>query len=274
MKAIIFAVLLVVAFSSLSEVANKPIPPAVKGTNSKFYLDGKANADCLFKTVNIPEFVQVSTDGLLSYDAKNVGSWPLELKVYDKKSGESQSRQYILRVVDKPTEDKIWAYSADNYYERNSVKPFRVVLGNAPSSLKVGGDIQYSFQTENGKGDLVYAFFGLPEGVVADRKTGKLSGKINQAGIYTLGCEVADQAGNSAEGFVTVTVAETKQTELTNVQLETRVSYQFDLNEIRQEQVAADRELFDALAVVNAVKAKLAAKKAAFEQLEAELALA
>lgn len=103
MKAIILALLLVATFSALSEVANKPIPPAVKGTSSKFYLDGQANPDCLFKTVNVPEFVQVSTDGLLSYDVKNVGSWPIELKVYDKKSGESQNRQYILRVVDKPT---------------------------------------------------------------------------------------------------------------------------------------------------------------------------
>lgn len=61
---------------------------------------------------------------------------------------------------------------------------------------------------------------------------------------------------------------------MSNVQLETRVTYNFDLAEIRQEQVTADRQLFDALAVVNAAKAKLAAKKAAFEQLEAQLALA
>jgi hypothetical protein len=42
--------------------------------------------------------------------------------------------------------------------------------------------------------------------MVADRKTGKISGTISISGIYTLGCEVADQAGKSAEGFVTITV--------------------------------------------------------------------
>ena len=35
---------------------------------------------------------------------------------------------------------------------------------------------------------------------------------VQQPGIYTLGCEVADQSGNSAEGFVTITVTDAKQT--------------------------------------------------------------
>lgn len=274
MKAVIIALLVVAAISGLSNVAIAPLPSIIRGTSSKIYLDGKASSDFLFKVVNAPEFVQVGTDGLLSCEAKNAGSWPIEVKVYDKKSGDSQGRQFVLRVLEKATEDRIWAYNSDNYYERNSVKPFRVIAGDAPSTLKVGSSINYSFQTENGKGDLVYAFFGLPEGLVADRKTGRISGTIRQSGIYTLGCEVADQAGNSAEGFVTITVLEAQQTELSNVQLDTKVIYRFDLAEIRKEQIAADRELFDALAVVNAAKARLAAKKAAFDQLEAQLALA
>jgi len=46
----------------------------------------------------------------------------------------------------------------------------------------------------------------LPNGLVGDRTNGKVSGLINVPGIYTFGCEVADQSGNSAEGFVSVTV--------------------------------------------------------------------
>ena len=275
MKAAIVALFLIAVVSAnLSRVAIAPLPAIIRGTSSKIYLDGKAASDYLFKVVNAPEWVQIGTDGLLVSEAKNAGSWPIEVKVYDKKSGDNQARQYILRVLEKATEDRIWAYSSDNYYERNSVKPFRVIAGDAPSTVKVGNNIEYTFQTENGKGDLVYAFFGLPEGLVADRKTGRISGTVRQSGIYTLGCEVADQAGNSAEGFVTITVVEPQQTELSNVQLDTKVIYRFDLAEIRKEQISADRELFDALAVVNAAKAKLAAKKAAFDQLEAQLALA
>ena len=279
MKAIIVALLIVAVLSGsvkkdISSVASSPLPTIVRGTASKFYLDGKASSDFLFKTVSVPDFVTIGTDGLFNCDPKNAGAWPVEVKLYDKVSGDSQVRQYNVRVVEKASEDRIWAYNSDNYYERASVKPFRVVLGDAPSTIKVGNNWVYNFQTENGKGDLVYSFFGLPAGLVADRKTGMISGTVSASGIYTLGCEVADQAGNSAEGFVTVTVVEAQQTELSNVQLETKVSYRFDLAEIRQEQIAADRELFDALAVVNAAKAKLAAKKAAFDQLESELALA
>lgn len=87
MKAIIIALLAVVAFSAIERVAIAPIPAIIRGTASKFYLDGKASTDYLFKTVTVPDFVQVGTDGLLSCDAKTAGSWPVEIKVYDKKSG-------------------------------------------------------------------------------------------------------------------------------------------------------------------------------------------
>jgi len=70
---------------------------------------------------------------------------------------------------------------------------------------------------------LVYAFFGLPHGLVADRRTGRITGNIQHPGIYTLGSEVADQDGNSAEGFVTITVIGAAQTELSTVQLDTKV---------------------------------------------------
>ena len=54
MKVIILALLLVAVFSGLDNVANKPLPSAVKGTTSKFYLDGAASTDYLFKTVTVP----------------------------------------------------------------------------------------------------------------------------------------------------------------------------------------------------------------------------
>jgi len=143
MKAIILALLVVAAFTAttLSNIAISPLPAIIKGTSSKFYLDGKASTDYLFKVVSTPDFVQIGTDGLLACDAKTAGAWPVEVKLYDKKSGDNQARQYILRVLDTASEDKIWAYSSDNYYERNSTtKSFRVVAGDAPSSLKVGNN--------------------------------------------------------------------------------------------------------------------------------------
>lgn len=94
-----------------------------------------------------------------------------------------------MRVLEQASEDKIWAFNSGNYYDRNSsTNPFRVVAGDAPSTLNVNSNFQYSFQTQNANGSLVYAYFGLPDGLVADRKTGKISGTISQPGIYTLGC--------------------------------------------------------------------------------------
>lgn len=101
--------------------------------------------------------------------------------------------------MEKPTESQIWAYSTDNYYERESASPFRVVIDKAvESTVNKDETITYNFKTENGKGKLVYAFFGLPEGVYGDRDTGVISGAFEQSGIFTFGCEVADQIGNSA----------------------------------------------------------------------------
>lgn len=70
MKAIILALLVAVAFASLSDIAITPIPAIIRGTASKFYLGGSASSDFLFKVVNAPNFVTIGTDGLINCDAK------------------------------------------------------------------------------------------------------------------------------------------------------------------------------------------------------------
>jgi hypothetical protein len=128
----------------MDNVAITPLPAVISGTSSKVYLDEKASSNFLFKVVIAPEFVQIGTDGLLTINAKNAGSWPIEVKVYSKNCAENQGRQYILKVVEKVSEEKIWAYNSGNYYERNTaVKPFRVVAGDAPANVKVGMTINY-----------------------------------------------------------------------------------------------------------------------------------
>jgi hypothetical protein len=213
----------------------------------------------------------------LTSQPHHAGAYPIEVKVYDQASGASQNRQYVLRVLERPAEDNMWAYETDNYYERSTEAPLRIVLNqDSRSTAHVGEDFHYQINTENANGETVYGYFGLPNGIYGDQERGVLTGRFSEAGVFTFALETADQSGNSAEGFLTISVIEQHQTqtELSNVQLDTRVTYNFDLEEIRREQIAADRELFDALAVVNAAKAKLASRQVAFNQLEAELALA
>lgn len=143
------------------------------------------------------------------------------------------------------------------------------------SSLKInsGDSFNYQFKTAQTTGSPIFAYIGLPDGLSGDRSTGRISGRLSAAGSYTFGCEVADQSGNSAEGFVTLTVVATASS-LNTVTIPTQVAYKFDLTQINKAQVAADRKLFDALAVVNAAKAKLAAKKAVLDDLTTKLAVA
>lgn len=77
MKAIIIALLAVVAFSAISDIALTPLPAIIKGTSSKFYLDGKASTDYLFKTVTVPDFATIGTDGLFNCNAQTSGAWPV-----------------------------------------------------------------------------------------------------------------------------------------------------------------------------------------------------
>ncbi len=68
-----------------------------------------------------------------------------------------------MRVVEKPTENNMWSFNTDNYYARKNSNPFRIVASTSSSTVtKAGSDFKYSFGTENGKGDLVFAFIGLP----------------------------------------------------------------------------------------------------------------
>lgn len=175
-----------------------------------------------------------------------------------------------MRALDRSSR----VYTTDSYYQRDTSSSVRVVLDNT-ATLKVnaGDNFNYQLRTVQANGTAVYAYFGLPEGLSGDRSTGRISGRIASSGAYTFGCEVADQSGNSHEGFVTLTVV-AQSSSLNTVTIPTKVSYQFDLNQVRQNQVAADRKLFDALAVVNAAKAKLAAKKAVLDDLTVKLAVA
>lgn len=168
----------------------------------------------------------------------------------------------------------MWALNSSNYYQRDTSSSVKVVLDNT-STLKInaGDSFNYQFKTAQCTGTPVFAFYGLPDGLTADRTTGKVSGTVASAGSYTFGCEVADQTGNSAEGFVTLTVV-AQSSSLSTVTIPTKVTYKFDLNQVSQAQIAADRKLFDALAVINAAKAKLAAKKAVLDDLTIKLAAA
>lgn len=189
MKAILFALLIAVAVSTLSNIAVSPIQYVLAGVPANFYLDSSKPDSCYFKAVTIPDFVKIGTDGLVSCNAPKVGAWPIEVRIYDKSSGDFQSRQYNLRALDQSSSKQILVSGNNNYYQRDTSSSVKVVLDNA-STLKInaGDNFNYQFKTIQSTGSPVFSFFGLPEGLSGDRSTGKISGRISAAGSYTFGC--------------------------------------------------------------------------------------
>jgi len=125
----------------------------------------------------------------------------------------------------------------------------------------------------------VFAFLNLPDGLVGDAKTGTISGAFAVPGIYTLGVETADQSGNTAEGFVTVTVGDSTSSGsgvsvLNKVTVANNVPFVYNLDTVHAQQVEADKELFDSLAAVNAAKAELANRQGAYDSLNVQLTAA
>jgi hypothetical protein len=192
------------------------------------------------------------------------------------------TRQYIINVIDtKSASNDVWATKTDNYYERKVANPFQIVANvNAITTLYVGDNFNYQFQTKNAVGTPVYAFLNLPGGLNGDVNKGAITGTFSASGVYTLGVECADQAGNTAEGFVTVTVS-TKNSGsssgvavLNTVTVQNNVPFVFNIESVHQQQIEADKLLFQALAAVNAAKADLATRQGLYDNLNAQLSAA
>ncbi|CAM6006512.1 unnamed protein product [Sphagnum balticum] len=216
-----------------------------------------------FKGHNVPQFATLDTvKGVITGQSSKAGAYPFSVDVTDN-SGDKISQQYILNVVDVNTASQdVWANTTSNYYDRPVTNPFQVVPdSSAATIINAANNFNYNFKTNNAVGSPVFAFLNLPQGLTGDANTGIISGQFAASGIYTLGVEAADQGGNTAEGFVTVTVQGAQGatsggvSSLNQVTVENSVPFVFDLDAVHNQQVEADKLLFDALAVVNDAKA-------------------
>jgi hypothetical protein len=202
MKILILSLLLLtLALTDTTTSTYTPVlAPVIQGTGpTTVYLGGQAGqTNLLFKPISVPSFAAVGTDGTVNVQPNTAGSWPISVQVFNQTSSQSENRQYILRVLPPANQSNIWALNNNNYYGQTVTNPLQVVFNSPPSIAKAGSQFNYSFQAQNGQGNLVYAFSNLPAGLIGDANTGVVSGTINNPGVYTLGCSVADQSGNQA----------------------------------------------------------------------------
>ena len=175
-------------------------------------------------------------------------------------------------IDSKAAEKNIWAGKADSYYGRKVAHPFRIIASKSHKTfINVGEQFTYSFSTENHVGAPVFAFQGLPDGIKGDSRSGSLIGTFTVPGIYTIGIESADQAGNTAEGFVTITCGDGGLQSLNKVTVANKVDYVYDIKAVQAQQIAADKQLFDALAAVNDAKAEVATRQGIYDGINIKL---
>ena len=269
MKAILVALLIVSAFAGWN--VPDSLPSCYTGLPFSYEL-GKGYT---YHPYNLPVWASIdSSKGVITGVSHKAGAWPFAIEY--RLEGKSVKKQYILNVIDSNTaKDKIWAGKSDNYYGRKVHNPFRILPSATHKTyVQVGEPFSYSFRTQHNVGAPVYAFLNLPEGIVGDSKTGSLVGKFAVPGIYTIGVESADQAGNTAEGFVTITCGNGGLSSLNKVTVANKVPFVYDIKAVQKQQVIADKQLFDALAKVNDAKAEVSTRQGLYDSVNSKLVAA
>jgi hypothetical protein len=169
---------------------------------------GTGNSKYTYKSKDLPSYASLDeSKGVISGKSSKADAKTINVYVSDGKN--TVTKQYIINVIDSNSaSNDVWATKTDNYYDRKVANPFQVVANtNAITTLYVGDNFNYQVQTKNAVGSPVYAFLNLPDGLKGDINKGAITGTFSAVGVYTLGVECADQSGNTAEGFVTVTVS-------------------------------------------------------------------
>jgi hypothetical protein len=286
MKAIISALLIVAVLSGgASETASlwsgvvSSLPSCYTGLPFNLELAG-GSSSYSYEARDLPSFAAIDAKkGVITGRSESAGAWPINVKITT--AGKSTNKQYIINVIDtNEAKDNLWVGQTNNYYDRKVSKPLRVIAGNIGSTVVSRGDsFSYNFKTENAVGNAVFAFLNLPDGLSGDAKTGGISGAFVVPGIYTLGVETADQSGNTAEGFVTITVAEkgadiAQVSVLNKVTVSNNVPFVYNIDAVHAQQVQADKALFAALAAVNAAKAEAATRQGIFDGINVRLVAA
>jgi hypothetical protein len=285
MKSLLIAFFFGLALTGAWDVVDT-LPPCYTGLPFNLELGNKNSGSTYsYSASGLPSWASLDAKkGVIAGSSQQAGAWPVNVKVSDSKT--SVNKQYILNVVDvSAANNDVWASNTTtSYYERKVTNPLRVLPSKTDSTVvSHGKSFSYKFGTENAVGNTVYAFLNLPDGITGDAKTGALSGAFTVPGIYTLGVESADQSGNTAEGFVTVTVADSSATSgsiasqvssLNKVTVNNNVPFVYDVSAVQAQQTEADKALFDALAAVNSAKAELGNRQSIYDSINVKLTAA
>lgn len=133
-----------------------------------------------------------------------------------------------------------------------------------------GDNIAIDLVAKHGVAPLTWSFSNLPDGLFSDN-TGKISGRITEAGLYSFSAAVGDAHGQKAESYYTLNIQPGTLLKTNNIidVPDRNVPLVYDLAQVRDQQIAADKAVTNALAVVARARALVKSKQAASAKAQA-----
>jgi hypothetical protein len=127
-----------------------------------------------------------------------------------------------------------------------------------------GQSFKVPFTAKGNNGVLVWAFHGLPNGILGNANLGFIQGTILESGYYNVQVDCADNKGSYAQAYITINVQpKSSLTSNTLVEVSSIGLSTLFANEAESAQITADKTLFAALDKVNKKKALVNVSQAA-----------
>lgn len=148
-----------------------------------------------FTFANLPNFFTGSADGTLSGTPNITGTFKINISYTD--GTNSGSSRVVINVLGSPNT----AASA----KQNSEVVFLVIQNAISSWIYRSGDFITLQLSANGTAPITWNYNSLPSGLNGDN-SGKISGKINEAGLYSFSACAGDARGLKAESYYTLNI--------------------------------------------------------------------
>lgn len=222
-----------------------------------------------FTFANLPNFFTGSADGTLSGTPNITGTFKINISYTD--GTNSGSSRVVINVLGSPNT----AASA----KQNSEVVFLVIQNAISSWIFRSGDFITLQLSANGTAPITWNYNSLPSGLNGDN-SGKISGKINEAGLYSFSASAGDSRGLKAESYYTLNIQpgtfikSNHLSYIANNILDVpnrNVPVVYDISQVESQQIAADNAVVKALGAT--AEAKSAAQVSQAAQAKAQLAL-
>jgi hypothetical protein len=208
-----------------------------------------------FTFENLPSFFTGSDTGVVSGIPNITGTFRFTIKFAE--AGTSGQEQVVISVTDSPN-------TAASAAQNKAVVQLIVKTALDTWIFRSGDQIKIELSAEGGVAPITWNYKNLPAGLAGDN-TGVIKGSLKDVGLYSFSASCGDSKGLKAESFYTLNVQPGTLIKTNNVidVPDRNVGVVYDLQQVAQQQIAADTAVTNALAVVAGVKAVAKEKQAA-----------